>query len=358
MSDDAKSPLILEFEEFQRKLEAAARLTRSDFEREAKRIYDVAFFPYASKARSTEAAESHSLSIPDAEDPQARKSITGGTQRARTDGALWYYLEALLARMRSHIGRRFKPVAEIARRSSSADLLSSNLLFREALHGAPHHITTDQNSLRALCDFWGRPDWTASFDERFRLLFAEEWERLVCEAELEAPPLPTSQTMPAHGDGDVRSPSPTSETAGAVDEDESAAERQRKTQQIGDRVVSRQPPPGAQSEVDDRISEEIAWQVELGKNIHTWYTEMQRVQKLYPGGTNETTVRRAHPEFGFLGEIVEKLGEADRADFFARLHMLGAPELYDFIGRALRRSRDSVVGYVKQYRKSVKRLAN
>jgi hypothetical protein len=352
-SDDVKSPLILEFEEFQRKLEAASRLTRSDFEREAKRIYDVAFFPYASKDRNAEAEESHALSIPDADDPQSRKSIIGRTQRERIDGALWYYLEALLARTRSRIRDRFKPVAEIARRSSSADLLSSNLLFQEALHAAPHHITTNQNSLRALCDFWGRPAWTASFDERFRLSFAEEWERLVCEAELEAPPLPPTQTIAA-----VREDMRSSESAGAVDEDESAAERRRKTQQIGDRVVSRQPPPGPQGEVDDRSSEEIAWQVELGKNIHTWYTELQRVQKLYPGGTNETTVRRAHPEFGFLAEIVEKLGDADRADFFARLHMLGAPELYDFIGRALRRSGDSVVGYVKQYRKSVKRLAN
>lgn len=243
MSDDSKTPLILEFEEFQRKLEAAARLTRSDLAREEKRIYDVAFFPYASKARNAEAEKSHVLSIPDAEDPQSRKAITGPTQRDRLEGALWYYLEALLARMRSHIRDRFKPVAEIARRSSSANLLSSNLLFQEALHAAPHYIATDRigSRARALCNFWGHPELTASFNERFRLLFAEEWERLVCEAELEAPPLPPSQTMLAVL-GDARSLSQTSESAGAVDEDESAAERRQKTQQVGDRVVSHLPP--------------------------------------------------------------------------------------------------------------------
>jgi hypothetical protein len=234
-SDESKSPLIMEFEEFQRKLEAAARLTRSDFAKEAKRIYDIAFFQYASKARNAEAEKSQVLLVPDADDPERSKAIKGSDQRQRMDGALWYYLEALLEQVRPHIRERFKPVAEIARRSSSPSLLPSNLLFQEALRGAPHYITTgpieSQGPLRALCDFWGRPDWTASFSERFRLLFAEEWERLVCEAELEAPALPPTQA---------------SESAGAVDEDESAAERRRRTQQIGDRAVSRQPPAAPQ----------------------------------------------------------------------------------------------------------------
>lgn len=340
-SDESKSPLIMEFEEFQRKLEAAARLTRSDFAKEAKRIYDIAFFQYASKARNAEAEKSQVLLVPDADDPERSKAIKGSDQRQRMDGALWYYLEALLERMRPHIRERFKPVAEIARRSSSPSLLSSNLLFQETLRGAPHYVTTgsieSQDPLRALCDFWGRPDWTASFNERFRLLFAEEWERLVCEAELEAPPLPPTQA---------------SESAGAVDEDDSAAERQRRTQQVGDR------PHQTPVEGEDAISEEVAWQVELGRKIYTWYTELQRVQRLYPGGTKESTVRQEHPGFEFLDEIVDKLGETDRADFFARLHMLSASELYDFIGRGLRKSGYSVEGYVKQYRKSVKPLTN
>lgn len=129
--------------------------------------------------------------------------------------------------MRSHIRERFKPVAEIARRSSSAALLSSNLLFQEALHAAPHYITTDRigSQVRALCDFWGRPDWTASFDERFRLLFAEEWERLVCETELEAPSQPATQIPPAHGD--ARSHTQPSKSWDA-DEEKSAAEQHRR----------------------------------------------------------------------------------------------------------------------------------
>lgn len=233
--DNSKSDLIREFEEFQRKLEAAARLTRSDFAKEARRIYSIAFFPYASKALNAEAEENHVLSVPDAEDPRSRKSITGSTQRERIEGALWYYLEALLARMSPRIQERFEPVAEIARRSSSASLLSSNLLFQEALHSAPHYITTDriesQDPLRALCDFWGHPDLTASFNERFRLLFAEEWERLVCEAELDAPSQLSPQTPTFHDD--ARSRVQPSEAAGAVDQ---------MTQQIGDRVVSRQLP--------------------------------------------------------------------------------------------------------------------
>ena len=279
-SDADKSPLILEFEEFQRKLEAAARLTRSDLAREEKRIYDLAFSVPLTKVCNAEAEKSHVLSIPDAEDPQSRKPITGRTQRDRLDGALWYYLEVLLARMRSHIRDRFKPVAEIARRSSSANLLSANLLFQETLHGAPHYITTDRigSQVRALCDLWGRPDWTASFDERFRLLFAEEWERIVCEVELEAPPLPPTQTQTLHED--ARSRALASESAGAVDEDESAAERRRRTQQIGDRVVSRQPPPGAILErIRSSNKKALTVVIEIFKAEHPGESDTQAILK-------------------------------------------------------------------------------
>jgi hypothetical protein len=230
-ADESKTSLVLEFEEFQRKLEAAARLTRADFEREEKSIHDLSFSVRLTKACNAVAEKSHVLLVPDADDPERSKEIKGRDQRDRLDGALWSYLEALLARMRSHIRDRFKPVAAIARKSSSADLLSSNLLFREALHSVPHYITTDRigSRVRALCDFWGRPEWTASFDERFRLLFAEEWERLVCEAELDAPLQPSTFL------DDARS---------RVQPSESAAVDQR-TRQIGDRVVSSQPPQAA-----------------------------------------------------------------------------------------------------------------
>jgi len=226
-SADEKGPLILEFDEFQRKLEAAARLTRSDLEREEKRIFDLAFSVRLTRAANAEAEKSHVLSVPDAEDPQSRKSITGGTQRERLDGALWYYLEALLARMRPHIQKRFKPAAEIARRSSSAELLSSNLLFQAQVHIAQTYITTDRigSRVRSLCGLWGRPDLTASFDQSFRLLFAEEWERLVCEAELEAPPsLPPTPTV----HGDARSRALASEFKSAAAEEESAEDRRRR----------------------------------------------------------------------------------------------------------------------------------
>jgi hypothetical protein len=229
--DESKSPLILEFEEFQRKLEAAARLTRSARDRIAKGIYDIAFFPYASRARNAEAEKSHVLLVPDAEDPQSWQSITGSTQRERLDAALWYYIEAFLARMRAPIREYFKPVADSARRSSSTDLLSSNLLFQEALHSVPHYITAyrieSQDPLCALCEFWGRPDWIASVNERLHRLFAEEWERFVCEAELEAPPLPPTQTTPAvHGDTRSRALAGASENA--AEEEESPADRRRR----------------------------------------------------------------------------------------------------------------------------------
>ena len=146
--------------EFAARLEAPRDL-RALILREKRNAFTTSLFQYPHKSLQRGGSEkSHVLSIPDAENPQSGIAVTGtGTQRARLDGALWYYLEALLARMRSHIRERFKPVAAIVRKSSSADLLSSNLLFREALHSAPRYITTDRigSRVRALCEFWGRP---------------------------------------------------------------------------------------------------------------------------------------------------------------------------------------------------------
>jgi hypothetical protein len=213
-SDESKSALVLEFEEFQRKFEAAVRLTWSDLRREAEKVLDA-----------------------------ARHQRTGKVR------ALPYFLDMLLGQATIFVLQNFKPIAAMARRSSSANLLSSNHLFQEVLHGAPHYITAGQDSLALLCELYESPTSAASFNERFRLLFAEKWERLVCEAELEATPLPPTQV---------------SESADAVDEEESATERRRRTQQIGDRVVSHLPPrsgvPGAPSDgvqVDPSSSAEL-----------------------------------------------------------------------------------------------------
>jgi hypothetical protein len=192
-SDDPKSELILEFEEFQRKFEAAVRLTSSEFRREARRILDVAM-----------------------------------NQRAGEKRALPYFLDTLLQRSTEIVPKNFKPIAAIARRSSSVNLISSNHLFQEVLHGAPHYITAhkggDQDPLVLLCELYESPTSAASFNEKFRLAFEDLWIQLVCEAELEAPML--SPTSDDHAD--VRSRVLASECEGDAEEEESAEDRQRR----------------------------------------------------------------------------------------------------------------------------------
>lgn len=228
-ADESKSPLILEFEEFLRKFEAAVRLTRSDFRGEATKVLDAA-----------------------------------RDQRAGMKRALPYFLDTLLRGLMGFAGKNFKPIAAIARRSSSANLLSGNHLFQEVLHGAPYYITAregeDQDPLALLCELYESPRSAASFNEQFRLAFGDLWIRLVCEAELnidEAPSKPSAQTPTFQG---PQSRALASESAGAVDEVESAADRRRRTEQIGDRVVSRQPPqsrsPGAPAQGEE-VREEV-----------------------------------------------------------------------------------------------------
>jgi hypothetical protein len=196
-SDESKSSLILEFEEFQRKFEAAVRLTWSDLRREAEKVLDAARHQRAGKVRDIN-----------------------------------YFLDMLLGQATVFVLQNFKPIAAVARRSSSANLLSSNLLFQEVLHGAPHYITANlQDSISLLCKLYESPASAASFNERFRLLFAEEWGRLVCEAELEiehalersripvleVPPQPPTQ--PQRVSGDARSRALGGESSkGAVDQ--------------------------------------------------------------------------------------------------------------------------------------------
>jgi hypothetical protein len=188
--DDSKSELILEFEEFQRKFEAAVRLTRSDFQREATRIL--------------------------------------GAVRDQRDGkirALPHFLDTLLRGAMVFVGKNFKPIAAIARRSSSANLISSNHLFQEVLHGAPHYITAhngDQDALALLCELYESPTSAASFNERFRLAFGEEWIRLICEAELETQPQAPLQAVTFHAD--ARS----GESESAAEDEETPEDRQRR----------------------------------------------------------------------------------------------------------------------------------
>jgi hypothetical protein len=132
--------------------------------------------------------------------------------------------------LRPLIHANFKPVAQVA-----VQLIAAGFAWDvEEVHGTTGWVISDLRT---------NPYPVNALQEcEFQDMFTDVWCRLVCEAELEAPPLPPTQTMPAHGDGDARSPSQTSEAAGAVDEDESAAERRRKTQQIGDRAASSLPP--------------------------------------------------------------------------------------------------------------------
>jgi len=249
-SEESKSPLILEFEEFQHKLRAAIRVTYFEFRKQSKQILDIAFFQYTYKGQTSArpANTDEIMWVKDAEDPQRWKPINGrklaqqGSPKSREQAAalaearvenqrlmislgLYYYLDVLLARMIPRVRENFREVAALARRYSSSDLL-----LQEA-HLAPLEITAcvaaNQDSLSSLCEFWGHPEYAAAFRERFRVMFVEEFERLRSGAELAAPPQPSTQA---------------SESAGAVDEDESAAERWRKTEQIGDRLASRLPP--------------------------------------------------------------------------------------------------------------------
>jgi hypothetical protein len=167
-----KNPLV---QLFRRKLQLALQLTQDDFAREAKRVYNVAFFPYASKARNAEGEESHVLSSPDAEDPQSRKAITGRTQRDRIDGALRFYRSALLARLRPLIRETFKPVAQIA-----AQLIAGGFAWKvEEVHGTTGWVISDhkgnQDLVNALHEYYGRPDLTMSFVMEFQDMFSDVW---------------------------------------------------------------------------------------------------------------------------------------------------------------------------------------
>jgi hypothetical protein len=430
-ADDEKSPLILEFEEFHHKLHAAIRVTYFAFQEESKKILDVAFFPYAYLGQTSKrpANTDEIMWVKDAEDPQRWKPIEGRkiTQRsspkskaqaaaraeARVENkrlmissGLYYYLDVLLERMIPHVRQNFRDVAALARRYSSSDQL-----VLEA-HLAPIEITAcltkNPDSLGFLCEFWGHPEYAAAFKERFRVVFVKEFERLRSEAELQGPGLTIVQTQ--DGRGEAALARGRMNPAGDLDTDESAEERWRRTQQIGDRVVSRKSPqqsaignfpddaimrpPEFESESEivspsapaasqleaaatpdppadaptptiheSRIADadeqqtgaEEPWQIPLGKEVDEYFAELQHIQKLYPAGTTESKLQTE--QTGNF-EIVEKMkvwSPSNRQKFFARFHQMKAPELFDYIALLYNREGSTVAGWRKWYRRSDRR---
>lgn len=95
------------------------------------------------------------------------------------------------------------------------------------------------------------------------------------------------------------------------------------------------------------------WQIPLGKQVDKYYAELKVIQRLYPAGTNESKLEEEHSgEF----EILEKVKEwkaSERKRFFARLHLMKAPEMFGFIGPLFKRGGDTVDGWRKDYRKSL-----
>jgi hypothetical protein len=97
------------------------------------------------------------------------------------------------------------------------------------------------------------------------------------------------------------------------------------------------------------------WQIPLGKQVDKYYAELKVIQKLYPAGTNESGLEKEHSiEF----EILEKMKDwktSERKRFFARLHLMKAPEMFGFIALCFNRQGDTVDGWRKVYRKSLNR---
>jgi hypothetical protein len=240
-SDKSKSPLVLEFN---RKLQAALQLSQDDVGREAKRMYNVAFLPYkpldlnatlslepalklarlssASKFRALEDV----LLVPDADDPERSKAIEGRDLRQRIDGALSYYRDVLLARLKPIFRENFKPVAQVA-----AQLIAAGFAREvEQVHGTTGWVIHDHKHNRdwinSLHGYYGRPDLTMSFVMAFQDMFTDLWCRLVLQAELEGPSQASMQTMPFHGD--ARSRALANESGVETEKEESPEERRRR----------------------------------------------------------------------------------------------------------------------------------
>jgi hypothetical protein len=214
--------------------------------------------------------------VPDADDPERSKSITGSTQRERLSGARWYYRHALFARTRPQIREYFKPVAQLA-----ATLIAGGSVYfhEEAVLEAAFYIT-EGGWFGGIYELWGlnlplggvkiKPARTGSnaivtmltkkataaarrkmrrrahafatataaaeaagkarnetdFEFAFHHIFIDEWRQLLWEAQLQASPSqPSTQTQMV--EGDARSRALAGELKSAAHEEESREDRRR-----------------------------------------------------------------------------------------------------------------------------------
>lgn len=217
---------------------------------------------------------------------------------------------AILARMRPLVEAHFKPVAQIA-----SQLIAAGFAWEvEEVHGTTGWVISDLRT--------NPYPVNALHEIEFQDMFTDVWCRLVLEAELEAP---------WHGSE--------SESAGAVDEDDSAAQRLRRTHQIGDRVVSRLPPrsgtpapapeppasileprlPG--DEVSERAvaqetgADELSKRLQRGKDCEEMVMEIRKIKSdVREHGMTIFQSREAHPEFR-IWNLVDHLPDEDKRTF-------------------------------------------